>query len=82
MTALIVAGAAWVSASVLANLQRLCEQHVRDRYRIQVVDLAEDPTAAREDGLRGGADRDTDRALFARPSGPSLLRLASLCCSA
>jgi circadian clock protein KaiB len=44
---LYVAGRTFRSATAHANLQRLCEDHLRGRYRIDVVDLLESPLAAK-----------------------------------
>jgi circadian clock protein KaiB len=33
------------------NLQRVCEEHLAGRYRIEVVDLLEDPRLAAEDQI-------------------------------
>ena len=39
------------SRTALANLQRLCEEHLRGRYRIEVVDLRLNPRLARGDEI-------------------------------
>lgn len=39
------------SAVTLANLERLCEQSIPGRYRIQVVDLLETPELCRKDQI-------------------------------
>ena len=48
---LYVSGRGWLSARARENLERLCHEHIRDRYRIDVIDLAEDPALAREHGI-------------------------------
>lgn len=44
---LYVAGDSPRSRAALANLQRLCEAHIKGRYEIEVVDLAKDPKLAK-----------------------------------
>lgn len=44
---LYVAGKTPKSVAAFANLKRICEQHLQGRYRIEVVDLLENPTLAR-----------------------------------
>jgi circadian clock protein KaiB len=39
------------SVSALANLKRLCETHLRGRYRITVIDLLKKPQLARGDQI-------------------------------
>jgi circadian clock protein KaiB len=34
-----------------ANLKRLCEEHLKDRYTIEVVDLFEQPRLAKDDQI-------------------------------
>ena len=48
---LYVSGRGWLSANARANLERLCREHIRDRYQIHVIDLLEDPSLAREHGI-------------------------------
>jgi circadian clock protein KaiB len=45
---LYVFGKGLLSARARENLERLCREHVQDRYRIDVIDLAENPALARE----------------------------------
>ena len=46
---LYVAGRALgLSRQAETNLRKLCDQHLQGRYRIQVIDLAEEPGLARE----------------------------------
>ena len=44
---LYVAGQTPKSIRALANLKVLCEEHLKGRYRIEVIDLLEDPYMAR-----------------------------------
>ena len=44
---LYVAGKTPKSVAAFANLKRICEEHLQGRYRIEVVDLLENPTLAR-----------------------------------
>jgi len=48
---LYVAGQTPKSIAALANLKRLCENHLAGRYRIQVVDLVNQPHLARRDEI-------------------------------
>jgi circadian clock protein KaiB len=48
---LYVAGASPRSLRAFANLRRLCEEHLRDRYEIEIVDLEKRPSLAREDDI-------------------------------
>lgn len=43
---LYVAGETAKSVSALSNLQAICEQHLKDKYRIEVVDLLKNPQLA------------------------------------
>ena len=45
---LYVAGPGGVSALARANLERICREHVKTSYRIDVVDLLKNPALARE----------------------------------
>ena len=44
---LYVAGQTSKSIRALANLKVLCEKHLKGRYRIEVIDLLENPQMAR-----------------------------------
>jgi len=44
---LYVAGQTPKSVRALANLKVLCEEHLKGRYQIEVIDLLENPTRAR-----------------------------------
>lgn len=48
---LYVAGSTARSVAALANLQRICDEHLDGRYRIEVVDLLERPQLARGDQI-------------------------------
>ena len=48
---LYVAGQSPKSLAAFANLQRLCEEHLPGRYRIEVIDLLEHPQLAEGDQI-------------------------------
>lgn len=48
---LYVAGQSAKSMNAYANLTRLCEEHVRGHYQIEVIDLAEHPSLARSENI-------------------------------
>ena len=48
---LYVAGQTPKSAIALANLTRMCEEHLRGRYNIQVIDLLVNPVLAKVDQI-------------------------------
>ena len=48
---LYVAGQTPKSITALANLKRLCEDHLAGRYRIEVIDLVNQPHLARRDDI-------------------------------
>ena len=48
---LYVAGQTPKSIAAFANLKRLCEQHLAGRYRIEVIDLTENPQLAINDQI-------------------------------
>ena len=48
---LYVAGQTPKSVAALTNLKRMCEEHLPGRYRLEVVDLAENPQLARSDQI-------------------------------
>lgn len=48
---LYVAGRSGRSATALQNLERICQQHLPAGYRIEVVDLLENPRLARGDQI-------------------------------
>lgn len=48
---LYVAGKTVKSAAALLNLKQICEEHLAGRYRIEVVDLLENPQLAAGDQI-------------------------------
>lgn len=48
---LYVAGQSPKCLEAFQNLKRICEEHLEGRYRIEVVDLLENPTLARGDQI-------------------------------
>jgi circadian clock protein KaiB len=48
---LYVAGQTRKSIAAFANLRHLCETHLRGQYRIEVVDLLENPRLAKGDQI-------------------------------
>ena len=48
---LYVAGQTPKSVAAIANLKRFCEEHLEGKYRIEVVDLVQDPKLARSDQI-------------------------------
>lgn len=48
---LYVAGNTAKSAAALANLKQICEEHLSGRYRIEVIDLLENPQLAAGDQI-------------------------------
>ncbi len=48
---LYVAGQTSNALAAYANLKKICEEHLAGKYRIQVIDLRENPTLARGDQI-------------------------------
>jgi circadian clock protein KaiB len=48
---LYVAGQSPKSLTALANLKKICEEHLAGRYRIEVIDLLQNPQLARGDQI-------------------------------
>ncbi len=48
---LYVAGRTARSITALANLQRICDEHLNGKYSIEVIDLLENPRLARGDQI-------------------------------
>ncbi len=48
---LYVAGQTPKSMTALANLKRICEEHLSGRYRIEIIDLLEHPQLAAGDQI-------------------------------
>ncbi len=48
---LYVAGQTPKSMTAFANLKKLCEEHLKGKYRIEVIDLLKNPQLARGDQI-------------------------------
>jgi len=48
---LYVAGQTPRSVAALANLKRICDEHLAGKYRVEVVDLMANPALARSDQI-------------------------------
>ncbi len=48
---LYVAGKTPKSETALANLKRICETHLKEQYRIEVIDVLKNPQLARGDQI-------------------------------
>jgi circadian clock protein KaiB len=48
---LYVAGPNPKSAAALQNLERICDEHLAGRYKIEVIDLTKNPQIARQDQI-------------------------------
>ncbi|GAC1391634.1 MAG: circadian clock KaiB family protein [Candidatus Saccharimonadales bacterium] len=48
---LYIAGMTPKSATALENLKRYCEENVKDRYNIEIIDLLKDPQLAEGDQI-------------------------------
>ena len=48
---LYVAGQTPKSLAALANLKKICEEHLKDQYKIEIVDLLENPKLAKGDQI-------------------------------
>ena len=48
---LYVAGQTPKSLAALANLKRICDEHLKDKYRIEVIDLVKHPQLAQGDQI-------------------------------
>ncbi len=48
---LYVAGQTSKSMSAFSNLKKLCEEHLQGQYRIEVIDLLENPALAKGDQI-------------------------------
>ncbi len=48
---LYVAGHTQKSLAAFANLHRICDEHLKDRYSIEVIDLAKQPQLAAGDQI-------------------------------
>ena len=48
---LYVAGQTQKSVTAFANLNRICEEHLKGKYRLEVIDLLKNPQLARGDQI-------------------------------
>ncbi|OGN91041.1 MAG: circadian clock protein KaiB [Chloroflexi bacterium RBG_13_46_14] len=48
---LYVAGQTEKSVTAFANLKAICEKHLSDKYRIEVIDLLKNPQLAKDDQI-------------------------------
>jgi circadian clock protein KaiB len=48
---LYIAGRAPNSLKAVANLEAICRQHLKDSYRLEIVDVCEHPRRALDDGV-------------------------------
>ena len=48
---LYVAGQTPKSLAAFANLKKICDEHLRGKYRIEIIDLLENPTLAGGDQI-------------------------------
>lgn len=48
---LYIAGQTPKSMTALANLKKMCEEHLAGRYKIEVIDLVKNPQMARSDQI-------------------------------
>jgi circadian clock protein KaiB len=48
---LYIAGQTRKSIAALTNLRRICEEHLAGRYRVEVIDLMENPQQAQRDQI-------------------------------
>ncbi len=48
---LYVAGQTPKSVTALANLKRICDEHMNGQYSVEVIDLMENPQLARRDQI-------------------------------
>jgi circadian clock protein KaiB len=48
---LYIAGQTQKSIAAFANLKRICEEHLKGQYRIEVIDLLKNPQLARGDQI-------------------------------
>ena len=48
---LYVAGQTPKSLAAFANLKKICEEHLKDKYEIEIIDLIENPKLAKGDQI-------------------------------
>jgi len=48
---LYITGTTAHSARALANIRRICEEHLRGHYKLEIVDLSQSPTLAQNEQI-------------------------------
>jgi circadian clock protein KaiB len=48
---LYIAGQTPKSLAAIANLRRICEENLKGKYRIEIIDLSKDPSLAQKDQI-------------------------------
>ena len=48
---LYIVGGAPNSVQAVANLEAICQEHLKDGYKLEVVDILEDPQRALDEGV-------------------------------
>ena len=48
---LYVSGSTLKSAVAVANIKRICEEHLKNRYDLEVIDIYQQPNLARDDQI-------------------------------
>lgn len=48
---LYVSGSTSKSALAVGNIKRICEQHLKNRYELEVIDIYQQPNLAREEQI-------------------------------
>ena len=48
---LYIAGRAPNSVKAIANLEAICREHLKDSYKLEIVDVCEQPRRALDDGI-------------------------------
>ena len=48
---LFVSGSTSKSASAVENIKRICEQHLKNRYDLEVIDIYQQPNLARDEQI-------------------------------
>jgi circadian clock protein KaiB len=48
---LYIAGKKRKSSKAIANLNRVCEEHLAGRYELEIIDILEQPTLARDEQI-------------------------------
>src|SRR5437588_13104285 len=52
---LYVSGSTLKSALAVENIKRICEQHLKNRYDLEVIDIYQQPNLARDEQIVAGA---------------------------